>query len=93
MSPSKALTAGNPLSKDELRLMDAWWRAANYLGVGQIYLTANPLLRELGAWHLYKMAPSFEIAYNPDDQLSRDRAYQAWRKLLKMGRLPPKAGP
>jgi xylulose-5-phosphate/fructose-6-phosphate phosphoketolase len=26
--------------------MDAWWRAANYLSVGQIYLTANPLLRE-----------------------------------------------
>ena len=26
--------------------MDAWWRAANYLNVGQIYLSANPLLRE-----------------------------------------------
>ncbi|MFW2853943.1 phosphoketolase [Sphingomonas sp. TX0543] len=30
----------------ELRLIDAWWRAANYLNVGQIYLSANPLLRE-----------------------------------------------
>ncbi len=30
----------------ELRLMDAYWRAANYLSVGQIYLLANPLLRE-----------------------------------------------
>ena len=46
MSPSKAPAAGNPLSKDELRLMDAWWRAANYLSVGQIYLLDNPLLRE-----------------------------------------------
>src|SRR4051794_7940255 len=31
---------------DSLRLMDAWWRAANYLSVGQIYLMDNPLLRE-----------------------------------------------
>src|SRR5512140_2480352 len=36
----------NPLSSDELRLIDAWWRAANYLSVGQIYLLDNPLLRE-----------------------------------------------
>ena len=34
------------LSGEELRLMDAWWRAANYLSVGQIYLLDNPLLRE-----------------------------------------------
>jgi len=32
--------------KDELRRLDAWWRAANYLSVGQIYLLDNPLLRE-----------------------------------------------
>jgi xylulose-5-phosphate/fructose-6-phosphate phosphoketolase len=35
-----------PLQPDELRDMDAWWRAANYLSVGQIYLMGNPLLRE-----------------------------------------------
>ena len=35
-----------PLSADELRKMDAYWRAANYLSVGQIYLLDNPLLRE-----------------------------------------------
>src|SRR6266540_3149856 len=35
-----------PLSTDELRRLDAWWRAANYLSVGQIYLLDNPLLRE-----------------------------------------------
>jgi len=34
-----------PLS-DELRILDAYWRAANYLSVGQIYLLDNPLLRE-----------------------------------------------
>jgi xylulose-5-phosphate/fructose-6-phosphate phosphoketolase len=35
-----------PLGTDELRLLDAWWRAANYLAVGMIYLQANPLLKE-----------------------------------------------
>ena len=34
------------LSKDELDGIDAYWRAANYLSVGQIYLLDNPLLRE-----------------------------------------------
>src|SRR5436190_4450003 len=37
---------GTPLAADELRKMDAYWRAANYLAVGQIYLYDNPLLRE-----------------------------------------------
>jgi xylulose-5-phosphate/fructose-6-phosphate phosphoketolase len=36
----------HPLSPDELGLLDAWWRAANYLSVGQIYLLDNPLLHE-----------------------------------------------
>jgi xylulose-5-phosphate/fructose-6-phosphate phosphoketolase len=34
------------LTGDQARLLDAWWRAANYLSVGQIYLLDNPLLRE-----------------------------------------------
>src|SRR5437763_11483725 len=34
-----------PLSPDELARIDAYWRAANYLSVGQIYLLNNPLLR------------------------------------------------
>jgi xylulose-5-phosphate/fructose-6-phosphate phosphoketolase len=37
---------GRPLRKPELTRIDAWWRAANYLSVGQIYLMGNPLLRE-----------------------------------------------
>src|ERR1700741_5467204 len=36
----------NTLSPDLLRRMDAYWRAANYLSVGQIYLQDNPLLKE-----------------------------------------------
>src|SRR6201988_1889116 len=35
-----------PLSRDELAAVDAYWRAANYLSVGQIYLLGNPLLRQ-----------------------------------------------
>jgi xylulose-5-phosphate/fructose-6-phosphate phosphoketolase len=35
-----------PLADDELAMIDAYWRAANYLSVGQIYLLDNPLLRE-----------------------------------------------
>jgi len=34
-----------PLTQDELRRMNAYWRAANYLSVGQIYLLDNPLLK------------------------------------------------
>src|SRR6202049_2123297 len=35
-----------PLIPEDLRQIDAYWRAANYLSIGQIYLYANPLLRE-----------------------------------------------
>jgi len=41
-----ATTVAEPLASEELRLLDAYWRAANYLSVGQIYLLDNPLLRE-----------------------------------------------
>ncbi|MEI7664540.1 MAG: phosphoketolase family protein [Synechococcaceae cyanobacterium ELA263] len=34
------------MTEQELLRLDAWWRAANYLAVGMIYLRANPLLRE-----------------------------------------------
>src|SRR5258708_24102563 len=38
--------SSNQLSPELLQKMDAWWRAANYLNIGQIYLMANPLLKE-----------------------------------------------
>ncbi len=48
-----ATVPATTLTKDELHLIDAWWRAANYLSVGQIYLLDNPLLREpLAAEHV-----------------------------------------
>ncbi|PWB78218.1 MAG: phosphoketolase [Candidatus Methylomirabilota bacterium] len=37
---------GKPLSRELLRKMNAYWRAANYLSVGQIYLRDNPLLKQ-----------------------------------------------
>jgi xylulose-5-phosphate/fructose-6-phosphate phosphoketolase len=40
------LTDAAPLTPEQLRLMDVWWRAANYLSVGQIYLLDNPLLEQ-----------------------------------------------
>jgi xylulose-5-phosphate/fructose-6-phosphate phosphoketolase len=43
---SKDVVLEKPLSPDLLRKMDAYWRAANYLSVGQIYLYDNPLLKE-----------------------------------------------
>src|SRR6202035_71864 len=45
-----------PASERELGLIDAWWRAANYLSVGQIYLRDNPLLTEaLSPAHIKRM--------------------------------------
>lgn len=41
-----AANQSHPLSAEELRKIDAYWRAANYLSVGQIYLLDNPLLNE-----------------------------------------------
>jgi len=52
MTPSASLKSAplristQPLTPEDLRKIDAYWRAANYLSIGQIYLYANPLLRE-----------------------------------------------
>ncbi len=45
MSSAIPLEEQAPLAPDELERMNAYWRAANYLSVGQIYLKDNPLLR------------------------------------------------
>jgi xylulose-5-phosphate/fructose-6-phosphate phosphoketolase len=46
MIASTQTTPNTPLPAAELDLLHAYWRAANYLSVGQIYLLDNPLLRE-----------------------------------------------
>jgi len=44
MAPTPANLPHNPLTPEMLRRMDGYWRAANYLSVGQIYLRDNALL-------------------------------------------------
>src|SRR5262245_10386468 len=46
LSDGYKTAAASPLSPEELRLLDAYWRASNYLSVGQIYLYDNPLLKK-----------------------------------------------
>src|SRR6188472_3437712 len=46
MAGGKERLMRNTLSEKELKLIDAYWRAANYLSVGQIYLYDNPLLKK-----------------------------------------------
>src|SRR4051812_32078822 len=73
------------LAAEDLTLLDAWWRAANYLTVGQIYLQANPLLREplrpehvkprlLGHWGT---SPGLSLLYAHMNRLIRKRNIDA----------------
>jgi xylulose-5-phosphate/fructose-6-phosphate phosphoketolase len=77
--------APGPLPAVELDLIDAYWRAANYLSVGQIYLLANPLLREplteahikprlLGHWGT---TPGLNLVYAHMNRLIRERDLNA----------------
>src|SRR5262245_52153153 len=73
------------MDDDELRGIDGWWRAANYLSVGQIYLQENPLLREplrpehikprlLGHWGT---SPGLNLVYAHVNRLVRRDDVQA----------------
>jgi xylulose-5-phosphate/fructose-6-phosphate phosphoketolase len=73
------------LSAEEARLIHAWWRAANYLSVGQIYLLDNPLLKEslrkehikrrlLGHWGT---SPGLNFLYVHINRLIRQRDLDA----------------
>ncbi|AFY99159.1 phosphoketolase [Calothrix sp. PCC 6303] len=46
MTTTSQMVTDSPLTAEELRKINAYWRAANYLSVGQIYLLDNPLLQE-----------------------------------------------
>ena len=73
------------LDADELALLDAYWRAANYLSVGQIYLLDNPLLREpLVAEHVkprllghFGTVPGLNLIYAHLNRLIRARDLNA----------------
>ncbi|KQQ01517.1 MULTISPECIES: phosphoketolase family protein [unclassified Rathayibacter] len=77
--------ASEPLSDPSLDELDAWWRAANYLSIGQIYLLDNPLLREplapahikprlLGHWGT---TPGLNFVYAHLNRVIRDRDLNA----------------
>ncbi len=69
------------ISDEELTLMDRYWRAANYLSVGQIYLLDNPLLREpLKAEHIkprllghWGTTPGLNFIYTHLNRIIRNR--------------------
>ena len=74
-----------PLSSTELERINAWWRAANYLSVGQIYLLDNPLLTEplkpehvkprlLGHWGT---TPGLNLIYAHMNRVIRERDLNA----------------
>ena len=78
---NEAATSSGPLSPELLAKMDAYWRAANYLSVGQIYLKDNPLLerpltlddvkpRLLGHWGT---TPGLNFLYVHWNRLIRER--------------------
>ena len=46
LSQEESIKTTDTLTPDLLRKMNAYWRAANYVSVGQIYLYENPLLKE-----------------------------------------------
>jgi xylulose-5-phosphate/fructose-6-phosphate phosphoketolase len=74
-------TAPEELSDDELALIDKYWRAANYLSVGQIYLLDNPLLTEpLAAEHVkprllghWGTTPGLNLVYAHLNRIIRNR--------------------
>jgi xylulose-5-phosphate/fructose-6-phosphate phosphoketolase len=73
------------VSPEELSAIDAYWRAANYLSVGQIYLLDNPLLREpLQAEHIkprllghFGTAPGLNLVYAHMNRAIRERDLEA----------------
>src|SRR5207248_5789377 len=79
------ITRTQPLDPEELRLMHAYWRAANYLSVGQIYLLDNPLLarplriedikpRLLGHWGT---TPGLNFIYVHASRVIKNRSLDA----------------
>src|SRR5215468_5892020 len=79
--PMDASSSHNILTDNELSRINAYWRAANYLSVGQIYLRDNPLLREplklehvkprlLGHWGT---TPGLNFVYAHMNRLIKER--------------------
>src|SRR4029077_17025806 len=84
-APTHDIAREHPLNADELRLIHAYWRAANYISVGQIYLLDNPLLvrplslddikpRLLGHWGT---EPGLNLMYAHANRVIKDRDLDA----------------
>ncbi|HET7826424.1 MAG TPA: phosphoketolase [Anaeromyxobacter sp.] len=79
--PARATVSGTPLAPEELRRLDAFWRACNDLALGMLYLRDNPLLREpLRAEHVksrllghWGAAPALSFVYTHLNRLIRAR--------------------
>jgi xylulose-5-phosphate/fructose-6-phosphate phosphoketolase len=80
-----ALAQAEPLTAEQLRRIDGYWRAANYLSVGQIYLLDNPLLTEplrlehikprlLGHWGT---TPGLNLIYAHANRVIKERDLDA----------------
>jgi xylulose-5-phosphate/fructose-6-phosphate phosphoketolase len=78
---SAAGVESGPLTGDQLELIDRYWRAANYLSVGQIYLLDNPLLAQpLSAEHVkprllghWGTTPGLNLVYAHLNRIIRER--------------------
>jgi xylulose-5-phosphate/fructose-6-phosphate phosphoketolase len=79
---ARSTVEGAPLTPDEVRKIDAYWRASLYLCLGMLYLKANPLLREpltlehikprlLGHWG----SGLYLHPFQPSDQKIRPQRY------------------
>ncbi|CAL1238929.1 phosphoketolase family protein [Candidatus Methylocalor cossyra] len=77
--PARSTVPGTPLTPDQLKQLDAFWRACNYLALGMIYLVDNPLLKEplrpehvknrlLGHWGA---SPALSFAYTHMNRVIR----------------------
>jgi len=85
MGTDDLTAAEGPLAREDLELLDSYWRAANHLSVGQIYLLDNPLLREplrlehikprlLGHWGT---TPGLSLIYAHLNRVIRARELEA----------------
>ena len=59
----------DPLTKSQLELINAWWRASNYLAACQLYLLDNPLLREPLAPRAPQAHPGGPLGYGAGPKL------------------------
>ena len=90
---SVAASRDGPLSAEELKNISAYWRAANYLSVGQIYLLDNPLLREPLELEAHQAAPARSLGHDARAQLHlrapqpRDQRARPQRDLRLPGRV------